>query len=66
MKIETVARRVGQIRQIVDDDEAAHFDEDRLWRNVLEFIATGECPDPTAFAICAIQTRSIEFARWYA
>ncbi len=66
MKIEDVAFRLERIRKLADDDEAAHIGEDQLWLDVLEFIATGECPDPTAFAICAIQTRSIEFARWCA
>ena len=66
MKIEAVAKRLADIRAEADDDESAHGDEDRLWCDVLKYIATGNCPDPQAYAIVALQTTKIDFHRWCA
>ena len=66
---------VGDVRKVVatvraqaeaGDNEAAHAIEDGLHQSVLRAIAEGRCADPAACAAAALETRRIEFARWYA
>lgn len=45
------------------DYEAAHADEDRLWRDVLRAIAEGWCEDPAACARAALESQDLEFKR---
>jgi hypothetical protein len=45
-----------------DDPESSHYREDRLLKDVLEFIASGKCPDPAAFAQSALRTKEARFA----
>jgi hypothetical protein len=66
MTIEEIRREVEGIRASRDDCESAHADEDSLHQAVLAFIASGECPDPAAFATAALETTTIRFDRWYA
>jgi hypothetical protein len=61
-----VRRRVAAIREIAGDDEAAHSAEDRLWSDVLESIAHGDCDDPQACAELALKTKALDFQRWCA
>jgi hypothetical protein len=66
--VTAVLDRVDYIRDIADDDEAAHRAEDRLYREVLDWIATGQidldaAPDVAAFAL---ESGNIRFGRWCA
>lgn len=66
MTPEEIAVKVGYIRDIAGDDEAAHGREDALHQEVLQAIAEGRCADPAACARAALETTNIEFARWCA
>ena len=58
---EEVTGWVNRIREIADDDEAAHSEEDDLRHAVLETLA------PTSpLAAIALTTSEITFARWCA
>ena len=61
-----VLARVERIRQLADDDESAHAEEDTLHHQVLALIADEKCPDPSRWAELALRTEDIEFARWCA
>lgn len=60
-----VEARVARIRDIKDDNEVAHGEEDDLHFDVLRAIAEGH-PDPVALARAALETSKIEFVRWFA
>jgi hypothetical protein len=64
----TVQEVVDRVQAIGPDPdpEAAHWDEDNLWWEVLSAIATGECEDPVLLATAALETRRLDFPRWYA
>ena len=66
MTVEDVEREVERIRAMAGDDEVAHSTEDDLWENVLRLIAAKETDDPAGLAAAALQTKTIEFARWCA
>lgn len=66
MTTDEIRSRVEKIRDMADDDESAHCAEDRLWQEVLEAIANGTATDPAACAEVALETRDIDFSRWYA
>ena len=61
-----IEKRVANIAAMVDDDEAAHSEEDALHRDVLMAIAEGCCEDPAACARAAMKTATLDFARWCA
>ena len=62
-----VLRHIEAIRVISGDDESAHSAEDRLWASVLTAIANGRNEDAAAdLCAAALQTLSVEFARWCA
>lgn len=65
MKIQDVRKRVEQIRSMSNDYEAAHAEEDVLYRDVLEAIAAGD-RNARALAKEALQTKKIEFPRYCA
>ena len=65
MNIHEIRERVQTIRDIADDDEAAHCGEDSLWRDVLLAIAQGS-RSPSELATEALVTKEIEFERWCA
>jgi hypothetical protein len=50
----------------MDNNDEAHWMEDKLHRDVLRAIARGECADPAACALAALETVTIGFERWYA
>lgn len=60
-----VRSKVEQIKMEKDDAEAAHCLEDELHQAVLRGIARGVCDDPVACAAYALDTREIDFPRWY-
>lgn len=67
MTIQEITNRIEAIRTVADaDDEKAHGMEDTLHIEVLEFIASGRCHDPAAFAKSVLATSDISFARWCA
>ena len=65
MDIHEVRERVQAIRDIAEDDEAAHCNEDGLWRDVLAAIAEGSS-NSAELAREALVTGEIDFARWCA
>lgn len=62
MEIQDIKDRVKLIRGKRFDDEAAHYDEDRLHRDVLHEIAEGHS-DPREMAKEALGTVQIKFLR---
>ena len=62
---EEVVERVAQIDSIADDFEAAHSEEDRLYRDVLYAIVAGS-PYPQQLATEALNSRQIHFQRYCA
>lgn len=71
MTVEEVIARVEEIRKIRGDDEMAHVYEDRLFSDVLHFIAEDSRRDGfrteyVDLAREALKTQEIHFARWYA
>lgn len=63
--VDEVRQSVAMIREMKDDNEAAHHAEKRLWEVVLASIVEG-AENPAALAVAALATNSIEFSRWYA
>jgi hypothetical protein len=63
--IDEARRRLDDIRACVGDDEAAHSMEDALRRDVLQAIADGS-PDAVELARIALESESLDFARWCA
>lgn len=61
-----VAARVERIRSLADDAEAAHCEEDGLYRDVLRAIADGTCTEPRWCARTALDAGLIDFPRWCA
>lgn len=67
MTLAEIHQRIATIRSSVNDPEAAHDEEDDLWRRVLEAIASGEHEgSPQDLARAALQSREINFPRWCA
>ena len=59
--------RVEALRADHSDSEAAHSDEDGIYRDVLHAIARGEAvPDAATLASIALEVDDMDFARWYA
>lgn len=65
MDVGEVQGRVERIRKLAGDGESAHAEEDALHRDVLSSIATG-CSNGPELARIALETREIDFVRWYA
>jgi len=65
LTLDQVRSEVGSIREMSDDDEAAHTAEDRLHKAVLVAIAAG-APNAAGLASAALKTLDIEFQRWCA
>ena len=66
LTVDEINRRVGLIDNCSADDEAAHSEEDELYRDVLKAIADGTAEQPAKCAAAALETRDITFARWCA
>jgi hypothetical protein len=64
MTEEEVRRRVDEIDEIADLPELSHVEEDRLYCDVLEAIASG-ATNPAALARAALRTRHLDFDRFY-
>ena len=62
--IETIQTAVKTIAAEADDPENAHGREDNLWLMVLSAIAQG-APNAAELATAALETRKIEFPRWF-
>jgi len=65
-----VSARVDEISRMMDDDEGAHGAEDRLYRDVLEAIASWKPEQGTLEyrALCqeALKSQDFDFSRWCA
>ena len=57
---------IGKIAEVLDDDEVAHREEDKLYELVLKVIATGDTDDARGLAMEALKSKNISFSRWYA
>ena len=66
MTSQDVLDRLREITAMAGDDEVAHSAEDRLHQDVLKAIADGSAESPENLARLALETRKIDFARWYA
>lgn len=67
MTPDDVRARIQEIASIGDaDPEVAHSKEDELHRDVLAYIGTGLSDDPINLAVAAMETRELDFMRWYA
>ena len=62
--VDAIRQRIDAIDDLSDDWEAAHREEDQLYRDVLQAIANG-APDPTHLARTALETSSLFFDRYY-
>jgi hypothetical protein len=59
------AIRSSMAKRVIGVDDAAwHCMEDDLWQEVLRAIAAG-AQDPRALAQAALETKALEFCRWY-
>lgn len=59
--------RVDQLKDNHDDDEVAHSEEDRIYKDVLRAIASGEAvPDAATLATIALECDDLDFYRWCA
>ena len=65
MTTEEVKKRVTAINKIAWDDEAAHSQEDRLYADVLRYLAAG-LGEAAELAREALKTEEIAFGRWCA
>ena len=61
-KAEVIAR-VTKIRNLRNDPEQAHAEEDKLFADVLEAIANGKAEEPRGLARTALGTQKIKFPR---
>ena len=61
-----IENRIAQIRDVQDDDEIAHSTEDRMAWDLIRAIAENKCDLPEACCKIALQSKDIEFRRWYA
>ena len=66
LTLQDVKLLVETIRDISDDNEAAHLEEDKLHQGLLRAIAQGAVDDPAACAAEALKTLEMSFTRWYA
>lgn len=67
MTLRQVRLRVEDIeRKARTDPEAAHVEEDRLYTDLLLWIARGKCEAPATYAREALKAGAIEFPRWLA
>ena len=65
MTAKEVLKRIGALKKIADDDEAAHNVEDQLYTAVLTAIAAGS-GDAQALAKAALKSKLVSFHRWCA
>jgi hypothetical protein len=63
---EDVDARVAKIAAMKGDSEAAHCEEDGLYRDVLRAIANGEVRRPAGLAAAALKASELKYDRWYA
>lgn len=61
-----VRKKVGEIAEHIDNPERAHILEDELYELVLRSIAQNETDDIVGLCIEALNTKKIDFDRWYA
>ena len=74
MDLSEIRERLAKIRSIAGDDEYAHIEEKLLWELVLKAIAEGDFPDYLngkydycrQMAKLALESRTIDFSRWFA
>lgn len=65
MKLEDIKKAVKEIEEIKEDDEAAHMEQDDLYRSIIKAIAEGKTVTPE-MAQEALKVEEIDFSRWYA
>jgi len=65
MKKKDILKAIEGIKNIADDDEMAHSDEDALRESFIEYIATRK-DSLGEKARLVLTTNKINFVRWYA
>ena len=65
MTLEQAAEWLLKIRDLSDDDENAHSEEDHFREAVLQAIANGTTTEPIALATIALKTSELRFARLF-
>jgi len=60
-----IIARIDAIRCATGDNEAAHFEEDELYKDVLRAIADG-AEQPQMLAAAALKANALVYDRWYA
>ena len=60
-----IRKMVGEIAESMDDPESAHSKEDDLYAFILETIATENTDDARGLCMEALNTKKIDFSRWY-
>lgn len=63
--VQDVEDEVTRIRSYAHDDEKAHVMEIQLHLAVLWSIADGRAADTVGMARAALETKTLDFARWY-
>lgn len=61
-----IRKLVGEISEIMDDDEVAHSKEDDLYEMVLKAISQNNTDDPVGLCLEALKTKKMAFSRWCA
>lgn len=64
MTVTTIKERIEEIA--FEDPETAHSLEDSLYEEVMRSIADGTCDDARACAAAVLETKDLDFERWYA
>lgn len=63
MTPEYIKEALATLRECAGDSDIAHGMEDRLHREVLRAIASGQCAEPAECASLALTSENIDFAR---
>lgn len=66
MTLEEIFAKVEYIREISDDNECAHAEEDELRENFIKYVATLDIPSLAEKAKAVLKTNELNFERWYA
>ena len=61
-----IRAKIGEIAEIMHDDENAHSREDDLYEFVLKTIASGNTDDVKGLCLEALKTKKMDFDRWCA
>lgn len=66
MTNEYLQKRIQEIKDIKDDDEAAHSWEDDLYEDFIRYVSENGPQELAEKAKIILKTKEIKFSRWYA